>query len=72
MGISQKRITAKQEAIMVIIIIAATSSIVIVTSDRTLQQEVRKESLATTGMQPDNTATAGTPSPPTNIIKILD
>ena len=70
MELSQIKITAKQEAIIVVIIIAVTSAIVTVTSDRNLQQGIRKESLAATGMEPDNvTTTAGTSSPTTSIIK---
>ena len=57
MELSQKKITSKQEAIIVVIIIAVTSAIVTVTSDRNLQQEIRKESLAATGMEPDNATT---------------
>jgi hypothetical protein len=49
-------------------IFAITSAIIIVTSNTQLQQEVRKESLAATGIEPDNAEKAGL-LPRTNIIK---
>lgn len=70
MELSQIKITAKQEANIVVIIMAVTSARVIVTSDRNLQQEIGKETVAATGMEPDNaTTTPGTSSPTTSIIK---
>jgi hypothetical protein len=68
-GIGWKKITSKQEAIIVVIIIAVISAIVTVTSDRNLQQEIRKESLAATGMEPDNATTTTETSPTTSITK---
>lgn len=72
MELTQKKITTKQEAIIVVIIIAVTSAIVIITSDRNLQQEIRKESLAATGMEPYNATIAGTRSPSPSIIKNMN
>ena len=67
MVIKKKKIITKQEIIITATIFAVTSAIIIVTSDTQFQQEIRKESLAATGIEPDDSVTAGLPS--TNIIK---
>src|SRR5262249_44141211 len=54
MAIRNKKIITKQEIIIATIIIAITSSIIVVASNTQFQQEIRKESLAATGMEPDN------------------
>ena len=68
MVIKNKKISTRQEIIIATIIFAITSDIIIVTSNTQFQQEIRKESLAATGIEPDNTEKAGLP-PVTNTIK---
>ena len=67
MVIKNEKITTKQE-IIITTTVFVTSAIIIVMSNTQFQQEIRKESLAATGIEPDNTGKAGLP-PITNIIK---
>ena len=68
MVIKNKKTSTRQEVIITTIILAITTAIIVVISNTQLQQEIRKESLAATGIQPDNTEKVRAPAV-TNIIK---
>jgi hypothetical protein len=68
MVIKNKKTSTRQEVIITATILAITTAIIVLISNSQLEQEIRKESLAATGIQPDNTEKAGLPSV-TNIIK---
>jgi hypothetical protein len=59
MVIKNKKTSTRQEVIITATILAITTAIIIVISNTQLQQEIRKESLAATGIQPDNTEKLG-------------
>src|SRR5919197_325460 len=59
MVIKNKKTSTRQEVIITTAIGAITTSIIIVISNTQLQQEIRKESLAAAGIQPDNTEELG-------------
>ena len=59
MVIKNKKTSTRQEVIITATILAITTAIIIVISNTQLQQEIRKESLAATGIEPDNTEKAG-------------
>lgn len=68
MVIKNKKTSPKQEVIITTTILTITTTIIIVISNTQLQQEIRKESLAATGIQPDSIEKTGLPLV-ANIIK---
>lgn len=68
MVIKNKKTNTRQEIIIITIIFAITTAIIVLISNSQLEQEIRKESLAATGIQPDNTEKVRV-SPVTNNIK---
>ena len=53
MVIKNKKTNTRQEIIIITIIFAITTAIIVIISNSQLEQEIRKESLAATGIQPD-------------------
>jgi hypothetical protein len=68
MVIKNKKTSTRQEVIITATMLAITTAVIALISNSLLEQEIRKESLAAAGIQPDNTEKAGLSSV-TNIIK---
>ena len=68
MVIKNKKTSTRQQVIITTTILAITTAVIIVISNTPLQQEIRRESLAATGIEPHNIQKVGL-LPVTNIIK---